>query len=471
MRRILIVDSDTQVSTILALKLKQIGYEVKTISSTINALILVKNFKPALIISEMLLPELSGVDFLKRLKLNPISSSIPFIFLSSSRNVEDKIIAHDMGAEAFFVKPIFLKVLIRRIEDFFDQKEYDQILTGSIYNNVFKGKLIDITLLDLLNIINENTKAGHIIITAENQRKGTIFFNHNSIVRVEIENISNQPGEDMLFSMLSWVDGLFVISYNAIDVSPNIDTPLGTLIAQCTNWLQEYNNNLGDLPALDSKIFLDFGRLITNFSRIPDNVGSVVRHIPHAGIRLGDLISQTKGDRKSIVEYIKQLVNIGVIQKTEVDTPVTLPSLPAWLTEPRDTTLLNSPPPTLEPHRDSMPPVDAEPPVDPTPLPMNLELAPENEKSNMQPDFMELDLWEEKKEEEKSESQREESPLGTREREEKDDIPHPSNSAEHEFSQKDLDELFPEKNYKSLYITIALLFLVALISIAIFYLR
>lgn len=101
MRKILIVDSDEQITSVIGLKLRKENFEVKTEFSAFKALELLKEFKPDLIISEMVLDELSGVDFLKRVKINPRTTNIPFIFLSNSRNLEDKIIAHEMGAEAF----------------------------------------------------------------------------------------------------------------------------------------------------------------------------------------------------------------------------------------------------------------------------------------------------------------------------------------------------------------------------------
>lgn len=447
MRRILIVDSDTQVSTILALKLRQLEYEVRTIESTINALSLVKDFNPSLIISEMILPELSGVDFLKRLKLNPDSSTIPFIFLSSSRSVEDKILAHEMGAEAFFVKPIFLKVLIRRIEDFFEQKEFDQILTGNIYNNKFEGKLINITLIDLLNIIHENTKSGTISITANNKKRGVIHFNDDAIVRVEVDGIVNQTGEELLFSMLSWMDGEFLISYHDIDSETNIDAPLNKLIIQCVNWLQEYNSNLGELPPLDTKIYLDFGKLIENFSRIPDSAGSVVKHIPEQGITLTDLISQTKGDRKSIVAYIKQLFNIGIIQRTQVETPIALPSPPEWLTTTTEDKK------AVEKEEVVVEKIEATPEKKNTPQPMQLEPALDDaEADHMQPHFMTLEKEEEKKDSHET-AQVESNKVS------------PKDS---EFTADDLEELFPEKSNKTTYAIIAVTLIAIVIGIIIF---
>lgn len=451
MRRILIVDSDTQVSTILAWKLQQLEYEVRTIESTINALSLVKDFKPSLIISEMILPELSGVDFLKRLKLNPDSSTIPFIFLSSTRSVEDKILAHEMGAEAFFVKPIFLKVLIRRIEDFFEQKEFDQILTGNIYNNKFEGKLINITLIDLLNIIHENTKSGTISITAKNQRKGTISFNDDTIVHVEVEGIANQTGEELLLSMLSWVDGVFLISYHDIDIEPNIDTPLNRLIIECTRWLQEYNTNLGELPPLDTKIYLDFGKLIENFSRIPDSAGSVVKHIPELGILLGDLIALTKGDRKSITAYIKQLFNIGIIQKTPVETPLTLPPPPEWLATMVEEKKMLKEKTVAIVGKNSEENGEKEP----APRPMQLEPALDTtETDHMQPHLMTLERANSDGEISSETSQKE-----------SDQTAHEKNG---EFTAEDLHELFPEKSNKKTSIIIALTLTAIAVGVIIF---
>ena len=206
MRKILIVDSDEQITSVIGLKLRKENFEVKTEFSAFKALELLKEFKPDLIISEMVLDELSGVDFLKRVKINPRTTNIPFIFLSNSRNLEDKIIAHEMGAEAFFMKPIFIKVLINRIKDFFEEKNFHEMISSKETKS-FSGDLTSVSVIDILNIISENRSSGEVTISSSASNEAKMFFDNGAVIRIETGAGSSKNGIEELFNILSWLDG------------------------------------------------------------------------------------------------------------------------------------------------------------------------------------------------------------------------------------------------------------------------
>ena len=64
MKKILVVDSDEQVASILTLKLKREGFEAASAGRSADALEIIPDFKPDLIVSEMILPKMSGIDFM-----------------------------------------------------------------------------------------------------------------------------------------------------------------------------------------------------------------------------------------------------------------------------------------------------------------------------------------------------------------------------------------------------------------------
>jgi CheY-like chemotaxis protein/regulatory protein YycI of two-component signal transduction system YycFG len=331
LKKILIVDSDQQVSAILELKLKQSNFDVKILTRTVNALKTVKEFKPDLIISEMVLPELSGVDFLKRVKMNPDTSNIPFMFLSSSRNVEDKILAHEMGAEAFFMKPIFIKVLIQRIKDFFEQADFNEMLSKSTGEKDYQGDLTNISLIDILNIISESKSTGKIDFQNSAGNKAQIFFRNGSVIRAQTDDGSNKNGEEEIFSILSWLDGSFVMSYEDVEIQRNIRTPHDNLIVNAVNWLDDYTEELSVMPPLDTKLHLNFRKFLTDINQYPDRVSCIIKNIGAEGSRLSDIVDRTELDRKQTVNYLKKLIDSDVVTINKTDTDFILPPKPDWL--------------------------------------------------------------------------------------------------------------------------------------------
>jgi CheY-like chemotaxis protein len=325
------VDSDQQVTAILDLKLKQAGFEIKILSGTVNALKIVKEFSPDLIISEMVLPELSGVDFLKRVKMNPETSSIPFIFLSSSRNIEDKILAHEMGAEAFFMKPIFIKVLIQRIKDFFEQAGFNELLSLSSENKEYKGHLTNISLIDILNIVSENKSTGTVFFQNAVNEKAKIYFINGSAVRIEVEGGANKNGEEELYKLLSWLDGTFTMTYGDVNVQRNVRIPHDRLIVKAVNWLDDYTGEMSEMPPLDTRLYLDFSRFMNEINKFPDKISCIIKNIGTEGSRLSDIIDRTDLDRKQTVSYLKKMMEQDVVTVVKKETPFVLPQKPGWL--------------------------------------------------------------------------------------------------------------------------------------------
>lgn len=70
--------------------------------------------KPNLIISDFLMPEMDGFQFLKGLKKEPLTQNIPIIFLSARKNIEDSLLVS--GADAFFPKPLDTVEFMKKIE-------------------------------------------------------------------------------------------------------------------------------------------------------------------------------------------------------------------------------------------------------------------------------------------------------------------------------------------------------------------
>lgn len=331
LKKILIVDSDEQVTAVLELKLKKENYDVRILSSSVNALKTLKEFNPHMIISEMVLPELSGVDFLKRVKMNPETRDIPFIFLSSSRVVEDKILAHEMGAEAFFMKPVLIRVLINRINDFFEQAKFNELLDLSKGSKDFKGDLSSISVIDVLNIIAENSSSGVVSFTSSTGDEAKVYFSNGSVLRVETKDGDNRNGTEELFKLLSWLDGNFVINYKDVNVQRNVRIPHDRLVVKAADWLDDYTSELNEMPPLDSKLYVDFGQFMNTINKFPDKIAKIIKGIGQDGSKLSEIIERTDLDRRLTAEYLKQLIGLEVISTRKKESPYTLPSQPRWL--------------------------------------------------------------------------------------------------------------------------------------------
>ena len=113
--KILIIEDELTLQQTLKLNLEFENYETETCNSGANAISIIKNFKPNLILLDIMLPALGGIEIYKLLKdLNII---IPVIFLTAKNNVKDKIEGLKLGADDYITKPFDLEELLLRIQN------------------------------------------------------------------------------------------------------------------------------------------------------------------------------------------------------------------------------------------------------------------------------------------------------------------------------------------------------------------
>ena len=96
------------------------GYEVLGAPNGEAGLDLALHHKPDLIISDIEVPRINGYDLLRKLKDNPATASIPFVFLSASAQNEDIEKGKMSGADTYLIKPILADDLKREISSLID---------------------------------------------------------------------------------------------------------------------------------------------------------------------------------------------------------------------------------------------------------------------------------------------------------------------------------------------------------------
>lgn len=116
MKKILIVDDDTALRTALIRYLQKRGYVVQDAASGLEGLSLFEQDPPDLIVSDVIMPEMDGFEFCRRLRSLRTGQLVPFIFLSSKGEVEDRVQGHSIGADDYLIKPFEPRELMAKIE-------------------------------------------------------------------------------------------------------------------------------------------------------------------------------------------------------------------------------------------------------------------------------------------------------------------------------------------------------------------
>jgi len=114
MHRILVVDDESDVTELLEYKLEQEGYRVATLNDPLACIAKVREFEPDLMLLDIMMPELSGIQLCRIIRADPSMKDIPIIFLSARGEVEDRIKGLEAGAEDYISKPFNTNELLLR---------------------------------------------------------------------------------------------------------------------------------------------------------------------------------------------------------------------------------------------------------------------------------------------------------------------------------------------------------------------
>ncbi len=113
---ILIVDDEPAITCSLSYSLRQEGYNVLVAENGLDAVKMVVNQLPDLIISDIMMPEVDGYELCRRIREYYKTKEIPFIFLTAKSTDANKIEAVRLGGDDFMIKPFDLKKLILKVQ-------------------------------------------------------------------------------------------------------------------------------------------------------------------------------------------------------------------------------------------------------------------------------------------------------------------------------------------------------------------
>ena len=113
--RILVVDDDVDIAAFVGQELELEGFEVALAHSGEDALTMVRQYQPDLVILDQLMPGLDGVEVIRRLRAQVVTSALPIIVLTARSQTVDKVVALTAGADDYLVKPFDTMELVVRV--------------------------------------------------------------------------------------------------------------------------------------------------------------------------------------------------------------------------------------------------------------------------------------------------------------------------------------------------------------------
>jgi DNA-binding response OmpR family regulator len=183
---ILVLEDNKALRMIIRKALEKAGYDVKTAENGKEGLKALKEATPDLIISDVIMPEMDGFEFLKKIrKKHPL---IPFTFLTVKSEFDDYSKGYEMGATDYLTKPFDVDILLKRVEK--------RIKSGKLLREIIEeGKdsvdLKEILAIDLINSLKTN-KIDCTLNIETPSGKGEIEIKKGKIKESKFEDVKNK---------------------------------------------------------------------------------------------------------------------------------------------------------------------------------------------------------------------------------------------------------------------------------------
>jgi two-component system phosphate regulon response regulator PhoB len=115
-KKILVVDDEPDVTDLVAYHLKAKAFQVETLNDATASIAKARGYQPDLVILDIMMPHLSGIQVCRILRADPKLAKVPIIFLTAKTETHDRIEGLESGADDYLSKPFSPKELVLRVE-------------------------------------------------------------------------------------------------------------------------------------------------------------------------------------------------------------------------------------------------------------------------------------------------------------------------------------------------------------------
>jgi DNA-binding response OmpR family regulator len=304
---------------VLEVSLKKAGYSVTTAVDGADALTKLELSTPDLVLTDTRLPNVDGYALVRQLKEHAEWASIPIVFLTSQKSIEDKIRGLELGVEDYLTKPIFVRELIARVTMLLARRTQEGIATrhpSTAGRTRFSGQLADMGVVDLLQTFEVSRKSGvaHLV---HRGFEANVYFRDGKVVDA---NLGRLAGEEAVYRTLVWNEGDFEVEFCKVDNADVITSSTQGLLMEGMRRVDEWGRLMEALPGLDGVFEVDSGALLHRLSEIPDELNGILRLFD--GKRtLMHVVDASPFEDLSTLSTISKLFFEGLLVGVEVDPP------------------------------------------------------------------------------------------------------------------------------------------------------
>lgn len=242
--KVLVVDDSPFVLDLISKGLEP-HCEVHAAADGADALLQAVDNPPDLILCDYRMAVLDGRQLYDKLRARPQTARIPFIFLASRADIEEKLRPLVEGIEEFIPKPFFIKDLVRSAKKVIDRLRLEKLQTRAARPGVIQGRLEEMSILDLMQSLELGQKSCKLTV----RRAGDtceLFF---AAGQCKDARAGKLEGETAVYHAVAWNDGEFEIDFSGAPGRETISRSTTGLLMEALRLIDESSRDAEGSPS------------------------------------------------------------------------------------------------------------------------------------------------------------------------------------------------------------------------------
>jgi CheY-like chemotaxis protein len=238
--RLLLADDNPPVRDLIAKGLEPYC-EVTIAADGADALLKIIDEPPDAILCDYKMPGLDGRQLFEKLRGREQTRHIPFLFMASRADIEERLRPLVDGVEDFIAKPFLVKDLVRVTKKVIDRLHLEKLQKRASRPGVIQGRLEEMSMIDLMQSLEMGQKSCRLWVQ-HGREHCELYFAGGQCRDAKIGNIE---GDDAVYKVLLWTEGEFEIDFNAANASTRTTTTRNTtgLLMEAMRLMDEANRD------------------------------------------------------------------------------------------------------------------------------------------------------------------------------------------------------------------------------------
>jgi CheY-like chemotaxis protein len=189
-----------------------------------DALLKVIDEPPDAILCDYKMPGLNGRQLFEKLRGRQSTRHIPFLFMASRADIEERLRPLVDGVEDFITKPFLVKDLVRITKRVVDRLHLEKLQSKGSRPGVIQGRLEEMSMIDLMQSLEMGQKSCRLVVK-KGPESGELYFSGGQCRDAKSGEVE---GDDAVYRVLLWTEGEFEIDFGAANASNRTTTTRNT---------------------------------------------------------------------------------------------------------------------------------------------------------------------------------------------------------------------------------------------------